>query len=600
MNLDGFSMHRLAEELSAALVGGRIDKVTQPNRQTIQIGIRQPGENLLLYISINPQNPTMYIIERPLENPPEPPSFCMLLRKNLETGRISRIEQVTLDRVMMIDIDTIGAGGRIVTKTLACEFMGKYSNVILVEDGIIIDALRKVGTTSSRVRLVLPNIRYELPPSKEKLNALRVTAEDIVRRIKAYRRDDEKKDMRLVAALSDVCVGFGPVTTREIAHVAGLSPDAPISSLDEVDYVSLAGAIGKTVAALENRSGTDLPVIVLDKNKKICAISAYPVHYIDGEKAERFDTMSAMLARATELMGSYVPPDKERYKKLVKNEISKAANKIKKLKKEEMDAENADEARVIADNLQTYQYTLTDHADSRVTLKNIYSETGEEIAVTLDQSITISQNIQKYYKKYNKLKRAKNLIKEQIESCEENIGYLMSIDASLESSETLAEIGDIGAELIEAGYLAEKPRKKKFGEKPSEPMKFTAPDGCVILVGKNNSQNDRLTFKIARKGDLWLHTKDIPGSHVILKNNGEADFPKDETLTFAARLAAKFSTASEGSNVPVDIVPAEQIKKPGGAKPGFVIFTGQRTIYVTPDDETRSETGDIAQKGVSP
>lgn len=582
-------MHRLTNELARAVTGGRIDKITQPNKQTVQLSIRQPGENFILFISINPQNPTMYLIDKPLENPPEPPAFCMALRKQLETGRIAKVAQSSLDRVMRLDIDTVGARGRIVTKSLVMEFMGKYSNIILVnaEDGIIMDCLRRVGTTSSRVRLVLPNMKYELPPNKEKINALETTPEDIARKIKSYAEHEETKTMKLSAVLSDVCMGFGPITNKEIAHIAHLSPSATLDTLDAVDFATLAVGIESVVNAMKDESTQ--PMLVIDRTKKIRAISAFPIHYLDANetKSLTFESMSAMLAAATELTGSYVPPEKETFRHLVRNELSRATNKKKKLLKEQDAAENAENCRIIADNLMTYQYQLEDHVDKEITVTNIYSSAGEQIKIPLDVSITISQNIQKYYRKYNKLKRAQIELKEQIATCDENIRYLESIAASLDSSETLAEIADIKRELVAAGYLRDaKKATKKPGEKPSEPLSLKAPDGSTILVGKNNTQNDRLTFKIAKKGDLWLHTKDIPGSHVILKKNKDAgeEF-SPETIAYAASIAAKFSTASTSSKVPVDYVPVEQIRKPNGSKPGFVIFTGQKTIYVAPNDD---------------
>ena len=289
-----------------------------------------------------------------------------------------------------------------------------------------------------------------------------------------------------------------------------------------------------------------------------------------------------MLDAADKLAGSYVLPDKDRFQKLVKNEKNRATGKLAKLDDELAAAENADEWKHYGDNLMTYQYELTDHADAEVTVPDIYSESGETITIPLDQRTTIIGNMQACYKKYDKLKRAQSLLVEQREACEAEIAYLETIEASLLVSKNLADINEIHNELIAGGYLREKP-KKKNNDKPARPFCFTAPDGTTILVGKNNFQNDKLTTKTAAYNDTWFHTKNIPGSHVIVRNGG-AELAKD-TLELAAMLAAHFSKAQDGSNTPVDYTQIRYVKKPSGAKPGFVIFTNQTTVYVTPDED---------------
>lgn len=574
MSLDGFSMYRLTRELNVALTGSRIDKITQPNRTTVQIAVRQPGQNLCFCLSVRPQNPAIYLLDTPLENPSEPPSFCMLLRKHLETGRIAAIRQHGLDRVIFIDVDILATGGRIVTKTLAVELMGKYSNLILIEDGVIIDALRRVGAADSRVRLVLPGGEYQPPANGEKLNALSSTSKEFISHL------HERKDMKLVKAISDACLGIGPITAKEIAFSAGLPFDKQIESLDDSDFSSLADAFAEIVASLRDET---LPAMLLTDDKgKLMAMAAFPLHAFQNAKKESFPDMSRLLIRADYLIGNYTPPDKERFQKLIKNELRRAQNKCQKLFKEAEEAKNADEFRKKADTLSTYQHQLGDHEDDEVTLPDIYAEDGKNVSIALDRRVTIRQNINDYYKKYGKLRRAEKLLEEQIDVCEENIRYLESIELSLASCTELSEISDIRSELISSGLLRES-QKKKPGEKVSRPFRFRAEDGTEILVGKNNTQNDRLTFRIAARDDLWLHTKDIPGSHVILRTGGVK--PDEQTLLLAASLAAHFSQASGSSNIPVDYTPCRFVKKPSGAKPGFVIFTHQKTIAVTPDEK---------------
>lgn len=574
MSLDGISMHPLAIELDRAVAGGRIDRINQPSKQSIVMSLRLPGKNVLLHITINPQNPAMHLIDKAPENPPEPPMFCMVLRKHLETGRIAGVRQYGLDRLLIMDIDFLSAGGRIITKSLVVELMGKYSNIILVQEGIIIDALRKVGTNSSRVRTVLPGDAYVLPPQQDKLNLLETPVSEVIAAIKA------KCDMKLSKAILDTCLGFGPVTAKEAAYGAGLPASMTVSQLNDGDFGSLENSLCEITDSFREPCGA--ATIVIDKNNKPLATASFPLHYFTNETILTFPTISEMLGRASSLTGSYQIPDKDRFRKLMKNELNRAENKVQKLRDDIAAADNAEEYRIKADNLMTYQYQFQDRVDAEVTVPNIYSETGESITIRMDQRLSVVENVQAYYKKYDKLKRGKELLEQQLQHCLDDIQYMSSIEASLESSTRLAEINDIKAELIASGILREKP-KKHAAEKQSQPFKFTAPDGTQILVGKNNYQNDRLTFKTANPGDIWLHTQNIPGSHVILRCDG--DEPAEDTLLLASYLAVHFSKAQGSSKVPVDYTRARFVKKPSGAKPGFVIFTNQTTLYVTPEAE---------------
>ena len=568
MNLDGFSMRPLTLELEKNLVGGRVDKITQQNKANLTITIRQPGKTFLLRISLAPQNPSVHLLKKSPENLPEPPTFCMVLRKNLEGGRVAAIRQHELDRIIFIDVDSIGAGGKIQTFTLVAELIGKYSNLILISDGVIVDALKKIGTNSSRVRTVLPNQNYQLPPAQDKLDIFATDVEKILSRIKA-------EDSRLDKAIMNTCQGFGPQSVRETIFSVGLPNDIKISALDGKDFDSLKNSLIEIRDAAKNPT----PCMIIDAGK-ILAISAVKLNYLQGD-VRTFETLSELLETADEIAGSYVPPDKEKFSKLVGNELRRAVNKISVLESELAAAENADDWRIRADNLSTYRYRFKDHADDEITVENIYD--GEKISIPLDRRITIAANVQACYKKYDKLKRSTKFIAEQIELCREEIFYLESVAHSLTASTTIADIDEIRTELIAGGYLKEVKKRTALSKKP-QPLKFTAPDGTEILVGKNNSQNDRLTFKIAAPDDLWLHTKEITGSHVIVRSSNVSN----ETLQLAAEIAAHFSKARDSSKVPVDYVQCKFVKKPSGAKPGFVIFTNQRTLYVTPREDIQN------------
>ena len=574
MSLDGISMHPLAIELERAITGGRIDKINQPNKQSVILSVRQPGKNYLVHISINPQNPAVHIIEKAPDNPPEPPMFCMVLRKHIETARIARVYQHSLDRIIILDMDVLAAGGQIVTKSLVVELMGKYSNIILVQDDNIIDVLRRVGANSSRIRTVLPGDPYILPPVQNKMNLLEHSIDDVVTAIRA------KAELKLSKAILDTCLGFGPVTAKEAAYLAGLPHSQLVNEMDESDFASLNNALTEIKDSIKEPCGE--ACLVVDANQKLLATASFPLHYYINDTVVKFTTISEMLAKASSIAGSFQLPDRDRFKKLIKNELSRAQHKVDKLKDDIAAADNAEEYRIKADNLMTYQYQLKDREDATVTVTNIYSESGESISIAMDQRLSVSENVQAYYKKYDKLKRGKELLEKQLEKCLDDIKYLASIETSLEASTSFAEINDIKTELITNNILREN-LKKHASVKQSQPFKFTAPDGTTILVGKNNYQNDRLTFKVSNPGDIWLHTQEIPGSHVIIRCDGEE--PAEDTLLLASYLAVHFSQAANSSKVPVDYTRCRFVKKPAGAKPGFVIFTNQNTLYVTPEDE---------------
>ena len=572
MSLDGFSTQPLVQELRDALTGGRIDKITQPSKASVFLSIRQPGRNHLLHIAASPQASAVFLAQRPPENPAEPPLFCMVLRKQLEGSRIADIRQHSLDRILCFDFDSLAAGGKIVTKTLIVELIGKYSNIILVQDGVVIDALKKVGSANSRTRLILPAREYAPPPAQEKLD-LRTTAPTAV-----IERLIQEPAATLFKGLLNSCLGFGPASAREVIFSAGLPEKMLCADLDAKDKDALIQALAEVSAACTEEEAA--PCLIIDRNNKVLATAPFPLHYLPPEHATlSFPTISAMLEKATLLAGAYTPPEKDRLKKFVKTELSRAENKLDVLKEELRQAENAEDYKIRGDNLMTYAHLFQDHEDASLTVDDIYSETGGKITLKLDQRLTLSQNMQAFYHKYDKLKRAQKLLDEQIALCSENIRYLASVETSLAASSTLSEIEEIKEELIESGFLKEG-KKKKRQDKPSAPFQFMTEDGKSILVGKNNYQNDRLTFRTAAPDDLWLHAKDIPGSHVILRLSGEE--PSEKSLHHAAILAAHFSKAQDSSNVPVDYTYRRYVKKPSGSRPGFVIFTHQKTLYVTP------------------
>lgn len=574
MSLDGFSLKPLIDELNEKIAGGRIDRICQPNRQDVYFYVRQPGQTHILYLSINPQNPMVNITDIQPENPPEPPVFCMVLRKQLEGGRIASVSQYGLDRMVLIDIDTLGPKGVIITKTLVAELMGKYSNLILTQDGTIVDAFRKVGENNNRVRTILPGHQYELPPVQDKINILHTSADKFIERIKIY------QEATLYQAVLASALGFGPVTVREIIYLAGLYDDLPVKKMEDSDFKSLQDAIEEIKNCYAQKEF--LPVLILDEKQKIKAMTPFPLHIFPQDKftVRTFANMNELMEFSKKFTNSNKIPEKEAYLKIIHTEINRLAKKEKILAEEFAKAQKAEKQKIKADNLMTYQYQFVDHKDREISVPDIYDENGGMIKIALDTKLTLIQNAQAYYKKYDKLKRSQEMLQIQIKHCRRDNDYARSIEAALDTAVTLADVEDIKQEMIKAGFMPPE-TKKKASVAPSKPYKFSLPNNMILYVGKNNYQNDKLTFKTAHNDDIWLHTKDIPGSHVILDTQGdEAD---ENTLILAAQIAAYFSKARTSSKVPVDYVPVKYVKKPSGAKPGFVIFTNNKTLYVTPD-----------------
>lgn len=576
MGIDGFSLRPLARELDRALSGGRIDRVYQPNQYTVLLSVRQPGQNFTLHLSANPQTPAANLTARAFENPPEAPVFCMVLRKQLEDGRIAAVRQHALDRILCLDVDLRGVGGAIVTKTLVCELTGRYSNFILTQDGKIVDALRKIGASVNRLRQILPGRDYALPPHQDRVDILSEPAAAFLEKLQ------EHADLPLAKALLASGIGLGPLTAREILLAAGLPGELKPAQLTEADFASLADAVREIAAQVND---APQPTVVTGENGKLLAVAAFLPETLRGSAFHSFPTMSEALDFSIRISGAYRPPEKDQLAKIPAAEIAKARRKHEILSAELAQAQNAEEHKQKADTLMAYQHRLPDAPGAKeAALPDLYAADPEAqpVVIVLDPRLTPLENMQAYYKKYNKLKRAQAQLIDQLAACEADIRYLETIESALATAFTRGDLEEIKSELIAAGYLR-LPQKKKAAAKTPQPLQFTAPNGMAVYVGKNNYQNDRLTFKLADPNDLWLHAKDIPGSHVILRTGGEA--PDEASIEFAARLTARFSKASASSNVPVDCAKRRHVKKPSGAKPGFVIYTNQRTLFVTPQNE---------------
>lgn len=574
MNIEGLSLRPLVAELDARLAGARVDKISQPDKFRLAVWLRQPGENIPLLLSASPNSAGAWLPAALPDNPPVPPAFCMLLRKHLEDGRVAAVVQHGLDRVVTVSVDTRGEGGLIVTKQLILEIMGKHSNIILVQDGVVLDAIRRVGAAISRVRQILPGRPYTPPPGQPRADLL---AADPAAFVAALR--DDQGALSLAKAIVAAAEGIGPLTAKEIAWRAGLPGDLAADALDDADADALADAVASVTSPL--RAGDTQPTVILSADgAKLLGLAAFRPEHLAGHDLRPFPTMSAAVDFAVAFRGQPPSPEKTALQKLVAGELARLARKETILAAELAEAGGADTLREYGDILMASLGSIPAGA-AQVTLPNLYAADAAPVAIPLDPQLGAVANARRYYNRYNKAKRAQETLAAQLTDCRAEAAYLDSVAVALDHTGDQAALAEIRQELALAGYIKEKGKRRPAP--PAAPLAAAAPDGSAILVGRNNRQNDLVTFKHAGPDDIWLHTKDIPGSHVILRCTGRE--PAPDALAAAAILAAWFSKARASATVPVDYARRRHVKKPAGAKPGYVIYDHQKTLYVTPDEE---------------
>lgn len=570
MNLEGITIHVLTKELESQLSGGKIFKIFMPGKSSLLLQVNTQSGTTNLLVDMNGDTPLVTTQKTLPERPDLPPAFCMLLRKHLEEGRITRISQYGLDRILTLDVDLIGAERKIITKKLILELTGKNSNIIFVDEkGIILDALRHIGKAQSRFRQILPNVAYTLPPAQEGLDF--IAADPHAIREAVVRTGTEA----LCPALIQVTQGIGKLTAQEVELRSGFTGSVPLMDLPSAQRIE--SAIDSLQQEIRARlAGTDKTVIAqIDSRNRMKNL----VPYVPQSHPDWTQKTFATLLDAQAYSASLVPvqiPDKELLTKLVASQEAKTEKKLKFLAQDLAKAENAEDQRIMGDILMTYGYSLQKGLTS-CKLPNLYGE--GELTIPLAPNLTPMENAQAYYKKYNKYKRAVGEIQEQQKEARELLAYLQSLDVSLETASTKGEIGEIKQEIISLGLLPQ-PKKKVPSQSKSQPLKLALTPDTYVYIGKNNKQNDYVTFKLGRGSDLWFHAKNMPGSHVILKTT-LPEF-RQEDILMAASLAAGFSKGKDSDRVPVDCTEKRFVKKPSGAKPGFVIFTDQKTLYVKP------------------
>lgn len=570
MNLEGLTLKLVTDTLSRELLNSKIYKVFMPNPHALLLLVRRTRDTNALLADMNGGSPALYIPEQLPENPETPPTFCMLLRKHLEEGRITRITQSGLDRIITLEIDMLGASSKIITKKLIFELTGKNSNIILTQDDIIIDSLKHVGAAQSSYRAIQPGKPYVAPPPQSGLNLLTAPPADIVQAANAV------PAASFLKAFIGATTGIGKATAQELLQAADIVPQEV--RLDNASCTALADVIAKLQGRL-NAAEQEQPVYALiSRTNQVKTILTLPPQLLEqGMHAREFANINSAINFAMSLKPIQLPQH-EQLQKLVTGEIAKHKKKLAALEQDLAHAENAEEQRMLADTIMANIYQLR-KGQTQAELINIYD--GESVTVQLSPILSPTENAQAYYKRYNKYKRAQSEVALQITATEEMLQYLASLDSSLLTATSKSEIEEIRQEMIAADLIKVIGKKKKSALQKSQPLHIRLSEDTDLYIGKNNRQNDYVTFSIGGPRDLWFHTKDIPGSHIILKTTlPEA---REEDIALAVELAAYFSKAREGSSVPVDCVQRRYVKKPSGSKPGFVIFTNQKTYYATPD-----------------
>ena len=584
MNIEGLAIHCLANELNTELSGGRILRITQPTRYLFLLRIRLTQQEISLAISIDPADPRVHFTRETRENPLEPSSLCMLLRKQLTDGRIAAVtQQAGLDRVLHFHVDLREGQGRIETKILTIELAGKNSNLILRRDGLIVDAARRVGFNSSRIRQIAPGIPYFPPPQRIRLNPLQEKPANIIAAIVA------QADLTLDKALMSSLDGIGPFGLAELLHRAGIDAKRKVATVAPTELTRLLAAL--TDFLLPMGQIPCAAFVAMDNDGRLLAIANFAPQHLAANRLERFASLTQAIEFAASLSAAPKTTLHQETAKKVRIELDKLERKLMLLGKEMADSQKAEDFRRLADILMTNLHILQ---QGLTTIRLVDPLDDTELDIALDPALSPMQNIQRYYKKYSRAKRAQELIQIQIEQCRQDILYLEGIALSLTDVITNLEVQEIIQELSESGYMPTTPRSRQ-NAKPSEPRKVQLASGAVILVGRNNRQNDLVTFKHAQPRDLWFHTKDIPGSHVVLRSQGAS--PQLADIEKAAHLAAWFSKARNSANIPVDYTERRYVKKPSGAKPGFVIYEKQKTLRMTPSE---TEINELLQGGIKP
>lgn len=586
MAFDGITIANLAKELNDTLAGGRIQKVAQPEKDELILTIKQ-YDIYKLFLSADASLPLVYLTETTKQNPLTAPNFCMLLRKHFNSARIISITQPGLERSLDIKIEHLDELGDLTEKHLIIEIMGKHSNIILCDENyIIVDSIKHISGFVSSVREVLPGRSYFLPQTIEKANPLTLTLEELHKFVL-------EKPMPLAKALYSGLTGISPVMAEELCHRAGLSSDQPAGTLSEDFAIHLFKVLERFTESI--KEGNFSPCIVFKDDAPVefsaIPLTCYAEHPVEGLEIRQYDSISAVLedyyAKKNQI--TRIRQKSADLRRIVSTAIEREAKKYDLQTKQLKDTEKRENYKVYGELITAYGYSVEPGAKSMQAL-NYY--TNEEITIPLDETLTPMENAKKYFEKYNKLKRTYEALSVYIKETKEALEYMETVRLSLDLALTEDDLNAIKEELIESGYLRrhidksskKKPQKIKLKHAP---LHYLSSDGYHLYVGKNNLQNDELTFQFATGADWWFHSKGVPGSHVILKTNGTLteELP-DRVFEEAAALAAYYSKGRDGEKVEIDYIEKKHVKKPAGGKPGFVVYYTNYSMIATPDIST--------------
>lgn len=571
MSFDGLVTRGVANELSKVLTGGKIEKIYQPENDELVLHIHAGKERHKLYLSSNSSHARIHLTEGADNNPPNPSSFCMLLRKHIQGGRISSIEQKDAERIVEISVDTINEMGFSVNKKLIIEIMGKHSNIILVDltTDRILDSIKRVSIDISRLRQILPGHTYTAPPAQDKISPFKLTETKLADLLNADIATPVKRMVNTIQGLS-------PAIAEEmlLRSTGGILP----ASCGEISVPALFTVLKTMLTQLQN--GDLTPVVYSDQEEKPQDFHVYSLQTLeDGSQRHAFEKVSQAIEYyySNRASSNRVKQKSGDVQRSVSTHLDKLYLKKQRLSEDLIQAENSDIYRLYGELLTANIHAVSTGAD-KAAVMNYY--TGESISIPLDARFSAAKNAQRYYKKYGKAKTAIKEKKIQLDETNEDVAYLESVMTFILQADTFEEVEVIRQELVDSGYLRRKKTNQKQQKNKLEPYSYQSRDGFRILVGRNNKENDHLTLKMADRKDIWFHTKDIPGSHVILFTEGRQ--PTESAIIEAAQLAAYYSKGRQSENVPVDYTQVRYVKKPSGAKPGMVIFTDNRTIYAKP------------------
>ena len=579
MPLDALCLSGVVHELQNALSGAKIDKIYQPGRDEVVLALRAPAGNVKLLLSANPSHPRAHLTQISRENPDKPPMFCMLLRKHLSGARLLELVQPPMERVVDLRLEALDELGDRVERRLVLEAMGRHSNLILLDgEGRIMDCLRRVDSDMSARRQVLPGLFYRLPPAQEKLDPSSLDRAALESALAAAPEESQADKWLL-----DTFGGLSPLICRELAFRAGGATDARLHQMGEGGRSRLLDELEGLLRSVQENSFTP---VMLEKEGHPSDFTFQPIsQYGPAVSCVPFPSFSALLDRFYEQRENQERV-RQRGQDLIRsvtNARDRAARKIGLQEQELAATRDRERLRQFGDIITSNLHAM-EKGMSRLTAADFYDPECPQIHIPLDPLLTPQQNAAKYYKEYNKAKTAESILTLQLEKGRRDLDYLNSVLVAIALAEGERDLQEIRQELTDTGYLRRPSKARDRGKRvASKPMEFRSSSGLRISVGKNNTQNDLLTTKQAFKSDLWFHTQKIHGSHVILWTEGGQ--PDLTSIQEAAQLAAWFSQGRESGKVAVDYTPVKYVKKPGGARPGMVVYTTYETAYVAPDGE---------------